>query len=72
MKESLESLIERARGVRMNSQDAELQRQSFAYGNANIENSVVTKEIIRQAAQELLAGKIQVVQTGLSLGMKRI
>lgn len=72
MKESLESLIERARGVRMNSQDAELQRQSFAYGNANIENSVVTKEIIRQAAQELLAGKIQVVQTGLSLGIKRI
>jgi hypothetical protein len=37
----------------MSADEIEQQRRSFAYGNANIENSDVTREIIDQAAEKL-------------------
>jgi hypothetical protein len=46
-------LVEQARKVAMSAADEEKQRRSFAYGNANIENSAVTREVIEQVADQL-------------------
>lgn len=46
-------LIERARAVTMSPQEQEEQRRSFAYGNTKIENELITREIVDQAAEEL-------------------
>jgi hypothetical protein len=53
MAEQLRDLIERAKRVAMSDADKEAQRQSFAYGNANIENSRVTREMVATAAQRV-------------------
>ncbi|MBX9728037.1 MAG: hypothetical protein K2X31_03925 [Sphingopyxis sp.] len=50
MSDSIKQLIERARTVQMNPQTQEAQRQSFAYGNANIENARITKAMVEAAA----------------------
>lgn len=34
--------------------DAERQRRSFAFGNANISNPDVTREVVDEAAKEIL------------------
>lgn len=49
----IEILVERVRRVRMSATEAEQQRRSFAYGNANIENADVTRELIESVAEEL-------------------
>lgn len=49
----LDTLIEQTRGVTMNASDREKQRESFAFGNANIENSFVTRDVVKRAAEEL-------------------
>ena len=54
-KHDLEILIERARQIKMTPRDREEQRRSFAYGNANIENSAVTREIVEHVADALAA-----------------
>lgn len=46
-------LLERAKRIQMSPAQTEEQRRSFAYGNANIENADVTKEIIDQMAEEI-------------------
>lgn len=46
-------LVEQARKIEMSPSDEEKQRRSFAYGNANIENSAVTREVIDQVADQL-------------------
>ena len=46
-------LLERAKGIRMSSGDREQQRRSFAYGNANIENEAVTRDVIDEVAERL-------------------
>jgi hypothetical protein len=46
----IDELIEKARKLEPSTQDREAQRRSFAYGNANIENSRVTREMIDRAA----------------------
>lgn len=46
-------LLERAKHLEMTVQEKEEQRRSFAYGNANIENSFVTREVIDDAAEQL-------------------
>lgn len=46
-------LMERARSVKMTPEDYEAQRRSFAYGNANIENAAVTRDLIDQVADEI-------------------
>ena len=47
------NLLERAKGIRMSSGDREQQRRSFAYGNANIENEAVTRDVIDEVAERL-------------------
>ncbi len=53
MGKNLERLLEKARGVRMTPAETEEQRRSFAYGNANIENSLVTREMVDEAAEAI-------------------
>ena len=53
MNERLNALIEAAKSVVMTREDIEKQRESFAYGNTNIENSRITKETIAAAAKKL-------------------
>jgi hypothetical protein len=55
--DDLTRLIEAARAVTMTPDEKERQRQSFAFGNAHIENEFVTRETIRQAAVELQSGE---------------
>jgi hypothetical protein len=49
----LSTLVEKAKGIHMSAEEKEEQRRSFAYGNANIENSAVTRAVVDQAAEEL-------------------
>ena len=53
MDEKLNALIEAAKSVVMTREDIEKQRESFAYGNTNIENSRITRETIAAAAKKL-------------------
>lgn len=61
MSSSLEKLEKMARTVKMTPQQKEQQRRSFAYGSAAIENSHITRESISRAAEEIAAGRRQVV-----------
>lgn len=49
----LDQVIEIAKKYSMTDVEREQQRQSFAYGNANIENEFVTREMISDAAKRL-------------------
>lgn len=49
----LKNLLEDARRVEMTPGEKEAQRRSFAYGNANIENAAVTKDVVERAAAEI-------------------
>ncbi len=51
--ESLDRLIEAARKIEMSDADREEQRRSFAFGNANIENPRVTRELVDQVADRM-------------------
>ncbi len=53
MNQHLQELVERARNFETTPEHFELQRRSFAFGNANIENSDVTREVVERAAKEL-------------------
>jgi hypothetical protein len=50
---NFEALVDRARSIEMTPPEKEAQRRSFAYGNANIENSAVTREVVDKAAAAL-------------------
>ena len=50
-------LLEKAKRIQMTPDQREQQRRSFAYGNANIENPSVTREIVDKAAQSLVVGR---------------
>ena len=50
---NLEELLERARRVSMSEEQQEEQRRSFAFGNANIENERVTREVVDSEAEKL-------------------
>lgn len=54
---NFEALVDRARRIEMTPPEKEAQRRSFAYGNANIENSAVTREVVDKAATALAAEK---------------
>lgn len=54
--QEVQELLKRAKIVRMTPEQKEQQRQSFAYGNAKIENSRISRESIRKAA-EILRGQ---------------
>lgn len=53
MSDKLQKLIDASRNVRMSEAQKEQQRRSFAYGNANIENERVTREMIDEAAEKV-------------------
>lgn len=57
MSDELEKLLEAARYRPLTPSEQEQQRRSFAYGNANIENELVTRETIDQQAEELKASR---------------
>jgi len=50
---ALEDLVEAGRKVQMTEQDQEAQRRSFVYGNTKIENEMITRETVDEAAREL-------------------
>ncbi|MEA2463274.1 MAG: hypothetical protein QOJ98_1021 [Acidobacteriota bacterium] len=54
MPEDLEKLLEAAKYRPLSPAEQEEQRRSFAYGNANIENSHVTRETVDREADDLL------------------
>ena len=51
--DDLTKLIEAARKVRMTPEQKEQQRRSFAYGNAKIENDLVTRDTVDEQAESL-------------------
>jgi hypothetical protein len=57
MSEELQKLIDAAKKVEMTAAQLEEQRRSFAFGNANIENSRVTRETVDKAAELLSRGE---------------
>ena len=55
--EQLDDLIKKASTIRMTDADKETQRrQSFAYGNANIENANVAKAMVEAAVKRIARG----------------
>jgi hypothetical protein len=46
MTEELKELVERARQIEMTPAQLGEQRRSFAYGNTNIENDRITREMV--------------------------
>jgi hypothetical protein len=57
MNEELMNLLEAAKKIEMTPADQEIQRQSFAFGNANIDNDRVTRETVAKAAELLRRGE---------------
>ena len=53
MSNELDKLLEAAKYRPLTASEQEEQRRSFAYGNANIENDRVTREMVDQQAEEL-------------------
>jgi hypothetical protein len=51
--ERLDRLVEAYRSIPMTSEEKELQRRCFAYGNVSLENERVAKEVIDLAAEDL-------------------
>lgn len=47
-----ERLIERAKQIRFSKEEREIQRRSFAYGNAKTENDRVTRAMVDIAAEK--------------------
>lgn len=53
MTDDLRDMLDRASRVDLTEEQQEEQRRSFAYGNANIENELVTRDIVDQEAEKL-------------------
>ena len=53
MSVNLEFLLEQAKKVKMTPAQQEEQRRSFAYGNTKIENDLITRQMIDEAADRL-------------------
>jgi hypothetical protein len=53
MSEELQKLIEATKSYKISIGEREAQRRSFAYGNTNIENSRITRQMIDEQAEEL-------------------
>ncbi|HTR27459.1 MAG TPA: hypothetical protein VMI10_26050 [Terriglobales bacterium] len=53
MTKHLEDLLEAAKNVVPTPEEKEQQRRSFAYGNTNIENSRITREMVDRADDAL-------------------
>jgi hypothetical protein len=55
--EELNRLLEQALRIGMTPAEQKEQRRSFAYGNTKIENDLVTREMIDEAAERLSTPK---------------
>ena len=53
MTDALKKLLEAAKTANPTPEQREQQRRSFAYGNTNIENDHVTREVIDEEARAL-------------------
>ena len=53
MSKDLTQLLEAARSVPFSEAQREEQRRSFAYGNAKIENPLVTRKTVDEQAEKL-------------------
>jgi hypothetical protein len=53
MTKDLKELVERARQVKMTTDQIREQRQSFVYGNTHIENERITRELVASADREI-------------------
>jgi primase-polymerase (primpol)-like protein len=51
--DQLKEMLERARKTTMTSEERELQRQSFAYGNTKFENERITRATVDRASKAL-------------------
>ena len=51
--EALKTLLEAAKKIEPTTEQRELQRRSFAFGNTAFENSLITREMINLQAEEL-------------------
>lgn len=49
----LQQLLDAAKKIEISPEEKEEQRRSFAFGNANIENPRVTREIVDEEAEAL-------------------
>jgi hypothetical protein len=49
----LEELVIRTRKITMTSDQLRVQRQSFAYGNTNIENERITRDMVAEADRKI-------------------
>jgi hypothetical protein len=56
MTEELKELVERARLIEMTPAQLGEQRRSFAYGNTNIENERITREMVADLDARLHGG----------------
>lgn len=54
--ESMDQLLAKARTHQMTDAEREAQRRSFAYGNVNLHNSAVTREMVAAADEKLKQG----------------
>jgi hypothetical protein len=50
---NLSRLVELAKGVHMNDEQRNEQRNSFVYGNTKIENSNVTRELVEEISHRV-------------------
>jgi hypothetical protein len=55
MANKLDELVIRTRKITMTSDQLREQRQSFAYGNTNIENERITREMVAEADRKIEA-----------------
>ena len=53
MTNELSRLLEKAKLVKMNAEQKEEQRRSFAFGNAGLENDLITREMVDRQAEKL-------------------
>jgi biotin operon repressor len=53
MTKKLSELIKAAKDAPMSGEEQQEQRISFAYGNTHFENENITREMVREAADEL-------------------
>ncbi len=56
MSPQLEQLIEEAKKRPFSAEERQAQRRSFAYGNAKIENDLITREMVDEMDERLQAG----------------
>ncbi|TMQ09479.1 MAG: hypothetical protein E6J90_16785 [Deltaproteobacteria bacterium] len=56
----LDKLLELARHKQVTQEEREAQRLSFAYGNARLSNPRITRDSIKEAADQLAANPVTV------------